>query len=209
MAVVSRPPANFDHVPAGEYVPTADERVVMHGVSWEAFESIVAVRGERARPRFAYLAGALEIMSPSRTHEIMRRRFAAVVDAYLHATRVPFESAGSWLIKRAPEEAGLEPDECYIFGDFSKDRPDLAIEVVWTSGGVDKLEIYRRLGIPEVWMWIKGAIRVFVIEVGRYVERSQSACVPSFDFNVVLELMELPSLGDVLDELARRFPRVG
>ncbi|MDX2091110.1 MAG: Uma2 family endonuclease [Kofleriaceae bacterium] len=205
---MSRPAANLDDVPPGEYVPTADERVVMHGVSWEAFESIVAVRRGRARPRFAYLAGALEIMSPSRTHEIMRKRFAAVIEAYLHARRIPFEGAGSWLIKQAPEEAGLQPDECYIFGDFSKDRPDLAIEVVWTSGGVDKLEIYRRLGIPEVWMWIKGAIRVFVIDGGGFVERNQSACVPSFDFAVVLELMDLPSLGDVLDELARRFPRV-
>jgi hypothetical protein len=25
-------------------------------------------------------------------------------------------------------------DECYILGDAAKDRPDLAIEVVWTSG---------------------------------------------------------------------------
>jgi hypothetical protein len=28
--------------------------------------------------------------------------------------------------------------------------PDIAIEVVWTSGGIDKLEVYRGLDVPEV-----------------------------------------------------------
>ncbi|MEG4506483.1 Uma2 family endonuclease [Microcoleus sp. F6_B4] len=34
--------------------------------------------------------------------------------------------------------------------------PDLAIEVVFTSGGIDKLQLYKRLGIPEVWFWEDG-----------------------------------------------------
>lgn len=28
----------------------------------------------------------------------------------------------------------------------NSDRPDIAVEVIWTSGGLDKLEIYRKLG---------------------------------------------------------------
>jgi hypothetical protein len=39
-----------------------------------------------------------------------------------------------------------------VFGrEPKKRRPDLAIEAVWTSGGIDKLEIYRRIQIDEVW----------------------------------------------------------
>lgn len=47
----------------------------------------------------------------------------------------------SWTLK-AGRTAGGEPDECSIGGaDQSKDRPALVIEVIWTSGGIDKLTI--------------------------------------------------------------------
>ena len=64
MAVVSRS-STIDSVPPCEYVPTADQRIVMHGISWEAFESILNVRGD-ALPRVTYLEGTLELMSPSK-----------------------------------------------------------------------------------------------------------------------------------------------
>ena len=34
---------------------------------------------------------------------------------------------------------------------MDKEIPELAIEVVYTSGGIDILKIYRRLGVKEVW----------------------------------------------------------
>ena len=37
-------------------------------------------------------------------------------------------------------------------------NPDLVIEVVVTSGGVDKLEGYRRMGVKEVWFWEDGVL---------------------------------------------------
>jgi mRNA interferase MazF len=47
------------------------------------------------------------------------------------------------MLKGAPELAGVEPDECYIVGpDQDTDRPDLVIEVIWTSSSIDKLEIW-------------------------------------------------------------------
>ncbi|MFN9407014.1 MAG: Uma2 family endonuclease, partial [Dolichospermum sp.] len=36
----------------------------------------------------------------------------------------------------------------------NRKRPDLVIEVVVSSGGIDKLEAYKRLQIPEVWFWM-------------------------------------------------------
>jgi len=37
-------------------------------------------------------------------------------------------------------------------------------EVVWTSGGIDKLEIYRRLGVGEVWRWKDSRIEIHVLQ---------------------------------------------
>ncbi|MGH7999277.1 MAG: Uma2 family endonuclease, partial [Brasilonema sp.] len=40
----------------------------------------------------------------------------------------------------------------YCIGE-AKSVPDLAIEVTVTSGSISKLEVYRRLGVSEVWFW--------------------------------------------------------
>ena len=75
-------------------------------------------------------------------------------------------------LRKAPKLAILEPDECYLIGDQARDTPDLAIEVVWTSGGIDKLEIYRRLGVREVWRWKDSRIEVYVLREQHYESRS-------------------------------------
>jgi Uma2 family endonuclease len=49
-------------------------------------------------------------------------------------------------------EVSIEPDESYCFGT-SKPIPDLAIEVIFTSGSPKKLQRYQALEIPEVWFW--------------------------------------------------------
>ena len=36
------------HIPAGEYVPTADHRIVLAGVSWEHYEVELVMRGEKS-----------------------------------------------------------------------------------------------------------------------------------------------------------------
>jgi len=176
----------------------------MRGVTWEAFEAFLAARGA-ARPSVTYLEGTLELMSPSRDHETIRKRLAAIVEEYLDHAGVIYEGVGSWLLKHAPEQAGLEPDECYILHDIAKPRPDLAIEVVWTSGGIDKLEVYRRLGIGEVWFWIEDAVTAHVLVDGQYQTRTRSALLPDFDFGLVAEMLALPSLSDVRRALRERF----
>jgi Uma2 family endonuclease len=203
MAVMTKRQA-IPSVHPGEYVPTADQRIVLNGVSWEAFEQFLTLRGD-ARPLVTYLEGNLELMSPSRDHEIIKGRFKEVITAYLDHLGITYEGVGSWLLKEAPKEAGLEPDECFILHDVSKQRPDLAIEVVWTSGGIDKLEIYRRLGIREVWFWKNDEVSVYeLIELG-YELRATSALVPGFDFGLVAKMLELPALSDVRRALRQHF----
>ncbi len=180
-----------------------DDVVVMTNVSWDAFESFLRERGE-ARPRVTYLEGTLELMSPSRDHESIRRCLAAIVDEYLDHLGIVWDGAGAWLLKNAPSEAGLEPDGCYLLHDPTKQRPDLAIEVAWTSGGVDKLEIYRRLGVGEVWFWINDAMSVHVLTDAGYEVRTTSACLPGFDFALVDEMLALPSLSAVRKALRER-----
>lgn len=59
--------------------------------------------------------------------------------------------------------------------------PDIAIEVVWTSGGIDKLEVYRGLRVPEVWFWQKGALRFVVLQDQEYLDSTRSRLLPDLD----------------------------
>jgi Uma2 family endonuclease len=178
-------------VPLGEYVPTADSVIVMSGMSWDAYESLLALRGERGRPKLAFLDGVVELMSPSRHHEGIKRVIGHLVEVYCAERGIPWQGYGEWTQRDPGEKAGLEPDECYVFDrdPERKDRPDLAIEVVWTAGGIDKLEIYRRLAIPEVWFWARDRITVFVLGASGYEQRATSACVPGIDLDLVCRLI--------------------
>lgn len=49
-------------------------------------------------------------------------------------------------------EVSVQADQSFSLGSV-KTIPDLSIEVVVTSGGVDKLARYQALGVPEVWFW--------------------------------------------------------
>jgi Uma2 family endonuclease len=181
-------------IPAGEYVPTADQRVVMHGVPWSHYEALVALRGEAASPRIAFLEGALELMTPSKDHERNKSCLGCLIEAYALERGIDLSPYGLWTLKSAPRQSGAEPDECYIVGpDQSRERPDLAIEVVWTSGGIDKLEVYARLGIGEVWFLKEGRIEVHVLRGDVYERASRSALFADLDLDLMCSFLDRPT----------------
>ena len=164
---------------------------LLHGVPWSGYEALLAWRGEASRPRISYLHGELELMSPSRSHERIKKTLARLVETFADVRSLPLTGFGSWTIKEAAVERGAEPDECYNLGlreGEDPERPDLAIEVASSRGGIDKLEIYRLLGVGEVWMWEEGRIRVFPLRGDRYEEAQASLLLPDLDLVRAAEL---------------------
>jgi Uma2 family endonuclease len=181
-------------VTPGERVETADHRIVSYGVPWPHFEAQLALRGDAPVPRMAYLDGALELMSPSKDHERIKSYLGRLVEAYALERDIDLSPYGSWTLKHAPAAAGLEPDECFILGsDQDKPIPDLAIEVVWTSGGIDKLEIYRRLGVGEVWTWKDEGLVVHVLDGDRFEKVERSRLFPGLDLDLLVSLLARPT----------------
>jgi Uma2 family endonuclease len=70
--------------------------------------------------------------------------------------------------------------------------PDFAIELNWTSGGLDKLEVYRGLGVREVWMYEDGKLGVYVLRGERYVRAARSKLLPGIDLTRVAALASRP-----------------
>lgn len=155
-------------------------------VPWSHYEIMLAIRGDAPVPRMSYLEGSLELMSPSKDHERIKSILRKLVEAYAADHDIDLWPVGSWTIKDPRVERGVEPDECYTVGDPSnRDAPDLAIEVIWTHGSIDKLKIYRGLGVPEVWFWKDRRIAVHILDGARYRSADRSALLPELDLEVV------------------------
>ena len=182
-------------IPALNHLPISvehiDQRVRLHGIDWEGYESFLALRGEQSGTRVTYLDGELELMSPSINHEIFKKTLARLLEAYAEEKGIELNGYGSWTVKSAKDKLGVEADECYVVGlrDAEPTIPDIAIEVVWTSGGIDKLEVYRGLGVPEVWFWQKGALRFFLLRKDGYLASARSRLLPDFDPALIARCM--------------------
>lgn len=178
MAAISVPP---NVAPDAEPVDH-DQRVILRGMTWKDYEILLALRGDRGGVRAYYLEGEIELMSPSGGHEGLKKTLARLLEAWADERGLEFNGYGSWTLKSEPNEAGAEPDECYVIGAASKELPDLAIEVIWTRGGLRKLDIYRRLGVREVWMLDRGhRIHVHALRGDRYEAVERSELLPALD----------------------------
>ena len=172
--------------------PREDHVVFLSGVSWKDYERLLAMRGDHSAPRIAYLEGDVEIMRPSQTHE-GKSIIGALVETYCLERNIEFSTYGSWTVKDKTRQRGAEPDECYIFGTASAERPHLAIEVVWTSGRIDKLDIYRKLDVREVWYWRKGRIQPYCLRGERYEPVARSEVLPGLDLELLTRFIEQPT----------------
>lgn len=157
---------------------------VLYGVPWSTYEELDRARGEKSRPRLAYLDGNLELIMPGRNHDKWKTLLGRLLETYALERDIELDGYGSTTFRRRAKAAGLEPDECYYLGDYSDDNddpPHLAIEVAASRSGVNKLEIYRRLEVPEVWLWERDKIHVYRLWGGEYRSRPRSVCLPDFD----------------------------
>lgn len=161
-----------------------DNTVVLPNATWADFQQVLEARGANAVPRVSYLEGVLELMTPSRTHEAVTSMIGRLVEAWCMEKGVEITPYRSWTLENKQAERGVEPDECYVLGDNPDPaQPDLAIEVIWTSGSIDKLEIYRKLGIREVWIWKHGSIQVHALRNEQYEPLERTELLPGIDLS--------------------------
>lgn len=135
--------------------------------------------------RMYFLRGALEIMSPSSRHELVKKMFARLVEMFALERGVPLNGYGSTTFKKEAKEAGAEPDECYVVGTPLVEYPDIVIEVVITGGGLPKLPIYDRFGVPEVWFWMEDGFHLYARGADGYEAVAASRLVPGLDFELL------------------------
>jgi hypothetical protein len=97
-----QPTATFDPAVIQRSV---DQRVILQGVDWPVYETLLAARGEKATPGKTCLEGALELTTPTRDHEILKRKLARPVEAYAEELDIELEGYGSWTLERMERDS--------------------------------------------------------------------------------------------------------
>ena len=157
-------------------------RIVICGLSWERYLGLdIALGDDRPGPRFYYLDGSLEIMTTSNEHERIKEWIGGMLEIYFEETGLEVMPRGQATMRDLLRTAGAEPDKSWCIGE-EKEFPDLVLEVALTSGGLDKLEIYRHFQVAEVWFWREGELEIFVLTDGANYKRARkSRLFPKLD----------------------------
>lgn len=153
--------------------PKPRQAKVIHNLTWEQLEEIDRSLEDFPGVRLAYLDGTLEIMPISPEHEDFKSTIARLLETYLDEANIRFYRRGGPSYGNKELGARNEPDESYNL-ESRKPFPDLVIEVVISSGGVNKLEGYRRMGVTEVWFWEDGVLQIHHLRETSYQQLTQS-----------------------------------
>jgi Uma2 family endonuclease len=199
----------FATTPPTQPLPT-DDIIVLRGATWTDYQRLLTIRGERSVPRITYLEGVLELMSPSRPHEVIKSMIGCLVEAWCIERNVDITPYGSWTHQSEQSERGVEPDECYVLGsDPEPERCDLAIEVVWTRGAVNKIDVYRKLGVRELWIWKSDALQVHSLSGENYVPVERSALLPELDLDELLTFIDVKPMTRAVREYREKLRAAG
>lgn len=172
---------------------------VIHNLTWEQFEELDRSLEDFVGVKLAYLDGTAEIMPVSREHEDTKSTLVRLVEAYMDEKGIRFYKRGSPSLGDKALGARNEPDESYNL-ESPKPYPDFVIEIVVTSGGVDKLEGYRRMNVAEVWFWEDGVLEVNQLEENGYVKQNKSKLLPDLPIDLLCRYMTYHDQYDAVRE---------
>jgi Uma2 family endonuclease len=177
----------------------AEQRLVLYGVSWQQYETLRQILAEVPGTRMTYLDGTLEIMTPSPEHEDRKTTIGDLLSVYLTQKRIRFYHRGSPTLKNQDTARGKEPDDSFNL-ETKKDVPDIAIEVIVSSGSLDILAVYQGLGVPEVWLWKNNQLSIYHLRSQGYEQISKSELLPELDLALLVKYLNYPDQYDAIIE---------
>ena len=168
-------------------------------LTWEQFKTLEPML-DIPGVRLSFLDGVLEIEKmPGRKHETAKGRIGALLELYMMAAEIDFTPTESLTLENESRMVKREADKSYELG-ADRERPDLAIEVVVTSGGIDKLEAYKRLKIREVWFWEKSQLSLYALREEEYEQIAASELLPELDIALFVRCMNIVNHVEAIKE---------
>jgi Uma2 family endonuclease len=172
-----------------ELQPVGEQRVMLWGVSWDAYLQILNALPQSRAARLTYDDGKLEITVPLELHEFSGRLIERFIWTLIELMGLKIKTMGSTTMNYPNLKKGAEPDNAYYIQnqplvkgrnvDFSQDPPpDLVVEVDITHTDIAKNQFYASLGVPEFWRFNGKVWRIYQLQEGVYVEVEVSPTFP-------------------------------
>jgi len=189
--VATRPPSPIHSAPP----------IVMRGVSWSTYQTLMAeVGGDRAW-RIAYDRGVLELRMPLEEHEEPKGLLESFVEAIADELEIEIRKLGSLTLDREDLARAVEPDSCFYIQNEAAVRgrkitlpadppPDLVIESDYTNSSVNKQSIYAALGVPELWRYTNQTLLVYLRVNDGYEQWDSSLAFPFLPIAEVAHFIE-------------------
>jgi Uma2 family endonuclease len=167
-----------------------DSTLILHGISWEEYESILEDLGENAGMRISYDRGRLQVVTLSPEHESYAELIKQLVGLLSLRLRIRVLHFGSATMKTKHQGKGSEPDACFyvqnahLIGgkkqlDFSNDPPpDVIVEVDLHHESLSKFPIYAALKVPEIWRYDGQTLTIYYLQQDHYVSIESSRALP-------------------------------
>jgi len=174
--------------------PRKESPLLFEGLTWREFKAVEQLL-DRPGYRLSFLEGILEIRRRhGGPHETVKARIGALLELYLLMAGFDFTPTGSMTLESETGKVKPEADESYKLAPGRR-LPDLAIEVVFSSGGINQLEAYKRLKIKEVWFWEDGLLEVYHLRgegnTLDYEKVSSSEEVKGIDLDLLLRCINM------------------
>lgn len=181
--------------------PKKESPLLFEGMTWREFKAVEQLL-DRPGYRLSFLDGVLEIRRmPGEPHQTVKERIGALLEFYLLMAGFDFTPTGSMTLESEGVAVKREADESYKLAP-GRTNPDLAIEVVFTSGGINKLEIYKRLKIKEVWFWEDGVLELYHLrgegKTLHYEQIKSSEEVKGIDLDLLLRCITMVNHVDAI-----------
>ncbi|MEH2030895.1 MAG: Uma2 family endonuclease [Nostoc sp.] len=188
--------------------PIQEKLVTVADVSWEEFKAIEAQLKDNRNVRLSYLSGILEIMSPiGEKHEEVKTTLGYLLEAYMRELGIRFYGRGGNTMEE-PGYASGTPDESYSI-NTKGEVPDIVIEVIVTSGTINRKELYKPKKVPEVWFWKSDQIKIFRLNAsGEYEEVHRSGFFPNLDPTLLLQYIGHPDQYDAVAEFVQAIRKI-
>ena len=202
-----------------------DALLVLHNVTWEEYEDLLAEVGEARGLRISFNDGTLKVMTLSSEHEKYALFINRLVAAISFRLRINILFFGSTTMRKREKTKGNEPDACFyvqtasaignrIHLDFAVDPPpDVVVEVDIHHDSRDNYPIYTVLGVPEIWRFDGQEMTIYHLQEGVYMPAEASRALPMLNSDVLTEYVSrMPKDGEfkailAFDEWLQALPR--
>ena len=169
--------------------PVGEQRVVLRSLTWQGFLAVRQSLSPDRNTRLTYSEGTLELTMPLEIHEFSARLMGRFIYILASELEMDIKTMESTTLDREMLDRSSEPDAAYYIQnqplvagrdmDLETDPPpDLVVEVDITHTGIDKLQLYAVMGVPEFWRYNGELWRIYQRQGSTYEEVDRSPTFP-------------------------------